>query len=140
MKPGQLLLQRAHQVDVEPAVELGGKAGLDAHLGRAELPRFAGAAHDLLGRQEVALFLAVVAAERAEGAVLDADVGEVDVAVHDVGDDVAGLPLAQLVGRGHQGVERRAPARRTGSRASSAQISRPSSARIEDARTVSVRG
>ena len=43
-------------------------------------------------RQEVAFLLAVVAAERAEGAVLDAHVGEVDVAVDDVGDDVARLP------------------------------------------------
>ena len=51
-------------------------------------------------RQEVALFLAVVAAERAEGAVLDADVGEVDVAVDHVGDDVADLLGAQLVGGG----------------------------------------
>ena len=51
-------------------------------------------------REEVALFLAVVAAERAEGAVLDADVGEVDVAVDDVGDIVADLPGAQLVGGG----------------------------------------
>src|SRR6185436_851516 len=45
-----------------------------------------------------ALLLAVVAREGAEAAVLDADVGEIDVAVHDVGDGVAHVTPAQLVG------------------------------------------
>src|SRR3989441_9434380 len=45
-----------------------------------------------------AFLLAVVAAERAEATVLDADVREVDVAVDDVGHDVAHLPAAHLVG------------------------------------------
>ena len=63
------------------------------------------APHHLVDRQEVALLLAVVAAERAEAAVLDADVGEVDVAIDDVGDDVAGLAAAQLVGDEGEGGE-----------------------------------
>jgi len=37
--------------------------------------------------------------------VLDADVREVDVAIDDVGDDVPGLPLPQLVGDQGQRVE-----------------------------------
>ena len=96
---------RAREIDVVAAVELGRQPRLDAHLGSAEVPRFLGAPHDLLDRQEVALLLAVVATEGAEGAVLDADVREVDVAIHDVGDDVADLPLPQLVGDQGQRVE-----------------------------------
>src|SRR5262249_43647220 len=46
---------------------------------------------------EVALLLPVIAAEGAERAVLDADVGEVDVAVDHVGHDVAGLSPTHLV-------------------------------------------
>ena len=95
---GQRRLDRAAEIDVEAAVELGRQPGLDADLGGAQLPGLLRAAHHLVDGQEVALLLAVVAAEGAEAAVLDADVGEVDVAVDDVGDDVARLPAAQLVG------------------------------------------
>ena len=50
----------------------------------------------------------MVAAEGTEAAVLDADVGEVDVAVDDVGDHVAiGLP-PERIGGGHQRQQRRA--------------------------------
>src|SRR5262249_26917772 len=71
---------------------------LDADLGRAEIARLLRAPHHLRDRQEVALLLAVVSAERAERAVLDADVREVDVAIDDVGHDVARLPPPELVG------------------------------------------
>ena len=98
MELGQRRLYSAREVDVEAPVELGRQPGLDADLGGAQVPRLAGAPHDLLDRQEVALLLAVVARERAEAAVLDAHVGEVDVAVHDIGDGVADVAPAQLVG------------------------------------------
>ena len=96
---------RAREIDVVAPVELRRQPRLDAHLGGAEIPRLLGAPHDLRDGQEVALFLPVVAAERAERAVLDADVREVDVAIDDVGDDVPGLPLPQLVGDQGQRVE-----------------------------------
>src|SRR2546425_190991 len=50
----------------------------------------------------------VVAAEGAERAVLDADVGEVDVAVDDVGDDVTRLAAPQLIGDARHHPEREA--------------------------------
>src|SRR5262249_53448517 len=61
------------------------------------------APHDLGGGQEIAFFLTVVTAERAKAAVLDADVGEVDVAVHHERDRVAHLTAPQLVGGDGQG-------------------------------------
>src|SRR5262249_60157372 len=66
--------------------------------GGAQLGGLLGATHDLLEGEEIAFLLAMVAAEGAEGAVFDADVGEVDVAIHHVGDHVADLPPPELVG------------------------------------------
>ncbi len=92
------VLDRPAEIDVVTPIELGGQAGLDAHLGRPQLPGLAGPPDDLGHGQEVALLLAVIATERAERAVLDADVGEVDVAIDDERHQVADLPPAQLVG------------------------------------------
>ena len=44
------------------------------------------------------MLVPIGAAESAKTAVLDADVREVDVAIDDVGDDVADLSLPQFVG------------------------------------------
>ena len=63
---GQRRLDRAGEVDVVAPVELRRQPGLDADLGGAQLPRLLRAAHDLVDGQEVALLLAVVAAEGAE--------------------------------------------------------------------------
>src|SRR5262249_24822805 len=94
-------LDGAAEIDVVRAVELRGQTRLDAHFGGTHLPGFHGAAYHLVEGQEVAFLLAVVAGESAEGAVLDAHVGEVDVPVHHVSDDVTCLPAAHLVG--HEG-------------------------------------
>ncbi len=102
---GQRRLDRAAEIDVVAPVELRGQAGLDADLGRAHLPRLDGAADHLVHREEVAFLLAVVAAERTEGAMLDAHVREVDVAVDDVGDHVARLAVAHLVRDQGEGLE-----------------------------------
>ena len=99
------LLDPPGQPDVEVALHFGGEAGLDAHLGRAEVPRFLRAPQDLFLGEKIALLLAEVAAERAEAAPLDADVGKVDVAVHDVGDGVPHRLTPQMVGRGQRRVE-----------------------------------
>ena len=96
------------EVDIERAFHLGGQARLHAELRRPKLHGLAGAPDDLVEGKKVALLLAEVAAEGAEAAALDADVGEVDVPVDHVGDAVAVRPAPQLVGGGHQSEERRA--------------------------------
>ena len=63
------------------------------------------AADDLGYGQEVSFLLPVVAAEGAEAAALDADVGEVDVAVDHVGDQVAHGAATKLVGNHLDSVE-----------------------------------
>jgi hypothetical protein len=95
----------AAEIEVVRALELGRQARLDAHFGRAHLPRLEGAAHHLVHGQEVALFLAMVSAERAEGAVLDAHVGEVDIPIHYIGHHVTGLAPPHLVGDEGEGGE-----------------------------------
>src|SRR6185437_12283836 len=74
-------------------------------LGGAEVARLDGAAHHLVRVEEVALLGPVVPGEGAERARFDAHVGEVDVAVDDVGDLVAGLPGAHRVRRRAEGLE-----------------------------------
>ena len=94
----QGFLDGGAEADVQIALHLGRQAGLDAYLGGAVIPRFLGAADDFLDGEVVALLFAEIAAEGAEAATLDADIGEIDVAVDDVGGDVAHGAAAQFVG------------------------------------------
>ena len=80
-------------------------AALHAHLGRTEQPRFLGTIADLVERERVRVGVRAALRERAEPAAGVADVGEVDVPVHDVGDVVAGRARAQIVGERAQRVE-----------------------------------
>ena len=73
-------------------------AALHADLGRAELDRFADPRGEVLLGDLVGIRRAPALAEPAEGAADDADVGEVDVAVDDERDPVAGQLGPQLVG------------------------------------------
>ena len=100
----QRFLDRFTKPDVQVALHLGGQSGLDANLGGAVVPGFLGPADNLIHRKEVALLLPEVTAESAEAATLDAHVGEVDVSVDHVGDDVSHGPPAEFVGSHDQGV------------------------------------
>ena len=58
--------------------------------------------------QEVAFFRQMAAAKSAKAAGLDADVGEIDVAVDHVGDDIADGARAQGIGSSDDGEKIRA--------------------------------
>ena len=73
----------------------------------------------------VGVRLPALALEGAELAVDEADVGEVDVAVDDVGDLVADVGGADRVGGAHQGDAGRRPRRRAACSPSSTVSSRP---------------
>src|SRR5207249_9673466 len=88
----QLALDGLAELDVQPPVHLGRQARLDANFSRAVVPRLSCAAHHFGDGQQVTLLGAMVTAECAERAVLDADVREVDVAVDDVCYYLADLP------------------------------------------------
>ena len=86
---GTRLLHRGGQVEVRRPGQLGVDAALHAHLGRAEVPGLRGPVGDLVEGERVGVGVGAPLGERAEPAADVADVGEVDVAVDDVGDLVA---------------------------------------------------
>jgi len=75
---------------------------LNADLGGAELPGLDGFLRDLLRFQEICVGLAWATAEGAELASHETNVGEIDVAIHHVGDKISGKFGAQQVGGGEQ--------------------------------------
>ena len=76
------------------------QAALNAHFGGAELRGLDGFLRDLIRFEEIGVRLARTAAEGAELASDETDVREVDVAIHDVGDEIAAKFGAQQVGGG----------------------------------------
>src|SRR5262249_41251773 len=105
MKLRRSSLQCLDQMQVKTPIQARGQACLNADLGRAQRLRLQGSADDFLDLQKVSLFTSLSSGEGAESAGLDADVGEVDVAVDDVADFVADLSASQLIGGGQQGVQ-----------------------------------
>src|SRR6185369_3563616 len=91
----------AREIDVEPSVRIWRKAGLHANLSGTQIYCFFDPANDLIVRKKVSLFVPVRTAERAKTAVLDAHVGKVDIAVDDIGNDVAYLLASKFIGRKH---------------------------------------
>ena len=78
---------------------------LNANLRRAVFLRFFGTADNLVHRQEVTFLLAKIAAEGAKSTSLDADVGEVDVPVDYISNQVADRATAQFIGDHHRRCE-----------------------------------
>ena len=95
-------LHRAQNVAIVKRRQTVRQSALNADLGRAELPGFDGLLRDLIRLEKIRVGFARAAAEGAELASHKTDVGEVDVAIHDVGDEVAGKFGAQQVGGGEQ--------------------------------------
>src|SRR3972149_2226851 len=102
MERRQRFFQCPAEFDVMPTVHAGRQAGLNANFGGAEVISFLGAPNDFLERQEIAFLGQMTAAEGAEAAGLDANVGKIDVAVNDVGDHVARGARAKMIGGGDQ--------------------------------------
>ncbi len=108
--PGSDLFHGAQNVAVIKLREVAREPALDAHLGRAQLPGFHRFLPDLFRTKEVSIGLARPAAEGAELASDETNVGEIDVAVDHVSDDVPGKLGAEHV-RGHQQTEQVVPFR-----------------------------
>ena len=102
---GDPLLHGGGEVEVRRAGQLGVDAALHADLGGAQLPGLLGAVGDLLEGEAEGVGVGAALGERAEAAADVADVGEVDVAVDDVGHLVAHGVAAQVVGQPADRVE-----------------------------------
>ncbi len=77
------------------------QAALDANLGRAQVRRFFGFARHVFERMKIRIGFARTAAEGTEFASDETHVREIDIAIHDVADDVADQVAAERIG-GHQ--------------------------------------
>ncbi len=82
--------------------QIARQAALNADFGCAEFPGFHGFLRHLLEAEKVGVCLARAAAEGAELAAHKTNVGEIDVAIDDVGHEVADEFAAQSVGRDQQ--------------------------------------
>ena len=96
------VLHGAQNVAVVKLGKIARQSALDADFGRAELPGFDGFLRHLVESKEICVRFARTAAEGAELASHKTDVGEIDIAIDHVGDDVAGEFSAQHIGRGEQ--------------------------------------
>src|SRR5215470_4693302 len=85
---------------VVPTVHAGRQTRLHTNFTGAQLVGFSGAADDFLSGEKIAFLGEMTAAKRAEAAGLDADIGEIDVAVDDIGYDVADGLSAEIIRRG----------------------------------------
>ena len=95
---------RAQYVAIIKLWQIAGQAALDADLGCPDLPGFDRLAGHVFERVEVGVRFARAAAEGAEFASDKTNVGEIDVAIDHVGDDVAREFGAQQI-RGDQQAE-----------------------------------
>src|SRR5439155_9471488 len=98
-------LDGGQDVPVGEGVHVGVDAPLHAHLGGAAADRFLHLAEHEVQAVGVSVGLPALPLEGAELAVHEADVGEIDVAVDDVGDLVADVGGAHGVGGADQGAE-----------------------------------
>lgn len=78
------------------------EATLDADFGCAELSGLQGFFRDLLRLKKIGVTLARTTAEGAELASHETDVGEINIAVYHVGDEIAAKFRAQEIGSGEQ--------------------------------------
>ena len=88
------LLDAAEQILVPLDLEIGVQAALHQDAGAAQVEVSWIFCEDGFLGQNVALGVAHGPVERAEAAILGAEIGVIDVAVDDVGDHVLGMPAA----------------------------------------------
>ncbi len=93
------LLDRAHQIRITGDRQIRIDTTLHTHLGGALDMCLPGPLGDLVGGQGEGVGITLALGESTEPAAGVADIGEVDIAVHHVGDIVADGIAAQLIGQ-----------------------------------------
>jgi hypothetical protein len=99
VEAGELLADVLEQVEIPLFGQLGVMAALHENLRAAKRDGLLDLAVEFLPRDHVAVGVLLRAVERAELAIDVADVGVIDIAIDDVGDDLVAAPA---VGRGTQ--------------------------------------
>ena len=103
--PRYRFLHRAQDVPIMKRRQLTRQASLNANFGGANLPGVDGFLCDLIEVQEIRVGVARPPAEGAKFASHEADVGEIDVAIDDVGHQIAHQFSAQHIRRHQQAEE-----------------------------------
>ena len=101
-------LDGPQQIPVVKSVEILRQPALNANLRGAAIPGFERSPHDFAERERISVRCSGPASKPAKTAPHETHVGEIDVAVHDVGDRVADRLPPQSIGNGNQRIERRA--------------------------------
>ena len=99
------MLDGAKKVAIIKTVEVSWEPALDADFGGSAIDGFADAAEDFVARERISIRGTGTAAKSAKAAADKADVGEIDVAIDDVGDGVTDGFAAETVSRGDESVE-----------------------------------
>src|SRR6185437_5175917 len=94
---GQCAFYGSKDVAVVKRRKLARQAALNANFGGAKFPGFDGFLGDFFRRIEISVVLARAAAEGAEFASDKTDVGEINVAIHDIGNKISGKFAAEFI-------------------------------------------
>src|SRR5712691_4703895 len=86
---GNGALNSPQQIAIEKSVEISRQAALDANFRRAAVPGLARSSHHFLEGKRVSVRGGGPASKPAKTAPHEADICEIDVAIHDVGDEVS---------------------------------------------------
>ncbi len=95
---GNRLLYGAQNVAIVKRRQVVRQSALNANFGRTDFPGFARLLRNLLEAEKVSVGFARAAAESAKFAADEADVGEINIAVYDVGDDISDQLSPQGIG------------------------------------------
>src|SRR5712692_6897491 len=107
MHGGKGMLDRAQEVAIEKSIEITGQAALNANFRCATIPGLAGAAHDFFERERIGVRRSGATYKSAKTATHETDVGEINVAVDDVGDCFSHGFAPQMIRDGDQRVQSR---------------------------------
>jgi hypothetical protein len=91
------ILHGAENIAIVKFRQVARQSTLDTNFSRTELPGLDSFLRHLLHRKEVRVRLARAAAECAKLASYETDICEIDIAIHDIGDDVADNIRAQKI-------------------------------------------
>src|SRR5712692_11002692 len=105
MHGGKGMLDRAQEVAIEKSIEITGQPALNANFRCATIPGLAGAAHDFFERERVGVRRGGATSKSAKTAAHKTDIGEINVAVEDVGDRFSDGFAPQMIRDGYQRVQ-----------------------------------
>ncbi len=102
---GNRVLDGAQQVAVEKSIEIFRQPALNAHFRRAALPSLPRPSYHFLGGMRIRICSARPSCKPAETAAHETNIGEVQIAIHHVRDDVAHGLAPQVIRDGYQGFQ-----------------------------------